>query len=336
MPPANIGKDVYQVGIQSAFGTAVAATAKLAVPEVMFRQTGRRVSPRISRGLMVRNRGYEFATQRGTDWEIRDAPFFFEQFQVFLANCIKGGVSPTGADPYTWTYTRSMTADPDLDPLTLERRVGDFSTNEDVEVADCFTRELVLTYAENEDLRFSAMGFGRDNDDTSSLTGSLSLPTPEMVPSALLKLYLDTSWAGVGGTQLANQVIGMEWRIRNGLFPKMTAEGRTALDYSLALTNPEEVSMALRLTVLMDPTTFAAEKAAARAQTLRAIQAQVTGTNSRDLKLKGLFKYAVPDLLELGMEDGQHIVTLELEETTDATNLFEAVLINKTNAPDGV
>jgi hypothetical protein len=330
--------DVFQVGIQSAFGTAVPATARLAVPEVVFRETGVKVAPRIAgKTLAMRNRGNEFVAQKGTDWLINNAPFCYEQFQVWLANAVAGGVTAVGASaPFTWTYTRDPAADPDPDPLTLERRVSDFGGNVDIEVADCFTRRLGLMYSENDGLRFSVDGFGRAVDDGSTLTGSQTLPTPEFAPSALLELYLNNAWADLGDTQLTEQVIGMEWDFFTGFAPRMTADGRATLDYTLRLLNAEEVRMRLSLTLLMDRTRYATEQAAAQAQTLRAIRATIAGTSSRALTWDGLFKYTSPDILELGMQDGQHVVQVELEETTDGTNFFEAVLVNATDAPDGV
>jgi hypothetical protein len=335
--PANDALSVYQVGVQSAFGTNVAATAKLAVPRIEFDETGARAVPPIARGLMIRNRGYETVTAFATAVSIPEAPVYYEQLQTYFNSFIKGGVTGTGGGaPYTWTFARSLTADPALKYLTLERRVKDFSTNEDVEVGDVVFNQMTFRYAERELLRFTAQGFGRKNDDTSTLTAGQSLPTPEFAASALSKVYIDDAWASLGGTQITTQVIGFEWSMHNGAMPYWTADARANLDYSVLVHNAEQMSMELRLTCLMDPTRYATEKAKAQSQGLRAVRLQVSGTSSRDLKIDGLYKYAKPDILMLGSQDGQVIVVLELEEATDGTNFMQAIVVNATSEPDGV
>ena len=335
--PTNPALDVFQVGIQSSFGTAVAATAKLAVPEVQFRDAGGRDNPQVAVGAAIANRGYEHVVFRATDWAIVDAPLYYEQLQLWLANVVAGGVSASGGDPYTWTYTRDITADPALDPLTLERRTSDFSSNVDMEIADCYGRMFKLTYAENEDAKFSVDGFGRAMDDTASLTGAQSLPTPEFAPSARMAVYLDTSWANRGNTQLSSQVIGLDWEFRSGYQPRWTADGRSNLDYTIAELNSDNVNCILRLLVLMDATQYATELTAAQAQSERVIQALLSGSQSRSFSMSGIFKYTNVDLLEIGANNGQHTVALNLEGTRDSSdNFFEAVVVNKTNQPDGV
>lgn len=336
--PANDALSSYQVGINSpsAHGTLVAATAKLAVPRIDFDESGVVHRPQLARGVLVRNRGNEVVTARGTIWTISDCPLNYEQLQLWLAISVTGAVTAVGAiAPYTWTYTRSLTADPAPDSLTLERRVSDFSSNVDHEWGYAMARKLTFRYAENEPLRQAIEGFAR-RVQSSTHTASLSMPTPEIAPSALAKLYINDAWASIGTTQVASQIIGAEWEFNTGFTPKMTADGRTDLDFTLHIVNANEVSMRLSLTCMMDPTVYAAEKAQAVAQTLRAVQMQVSGSSSRDLKLKGLFKYSKPDIIQIGEQDGQAIVVLELEEAHDGTNLFEAVLVNTTNAPDGV
>lgn len=327
---------LYQVGVQSAFGTNVACTAQLAVNRVDFEEVGTMFRPRLAKGLMVRNRGNEIATMFGTQVRIPETPVYYEQLQLFLNSFLKGGVTADGSDPYTWTFARSLTADPALKYLTLERRVKDFSTSEDMEVGDVLFNQVTFRYAEGGLLTMEWEGFGRKADDSITLTGSLSMPTPEFVPSALLKAYIDANWAGLGGTQVTSQIIGAELVWKNGAMPQMTADGRTALDYTLAIHNPDEMQATLKMTALMDPTTFAAERDAAKAGTLRAVRLQSTGSASRDLKLDGLFKYSKPGILMLGEQNGQVIASYELEESTDGTNWIQAIVVNKTNEVDGV
>jgi hypothetical protein len=325
----------YQAGIEGTRGTLVAATSKLAVERVDFDESGIVYRPKLAKGLMLRNRGNETIVMRGTTWTIPDSPLIYDQFQLFLAMAVDGGVTAVGAStPWTWTFTRGLTADPVLDSTTLERRISDGTNHVDHEYGYALCQELTVRYAQNEPVRFSASGFAR-RQQSSTLTSALVLPSVEIPPTALGKVFIDTSWGGLGGTQITSQVIGAELTFRSGAMPMMTVDGRTDLDFTLAVINPEDVSLSLRLTCLVDHSRYATEKAAAVAQSLRAVRLELEGSASRNIFLDGLYKYSKPDVHAIGQQDGQDIVVLELEEATDGTNLFSVVLVNTTDNLDG-
>ncbi len=328
--------NTFQVGIEGTPGTAVPATSKLAVERIDFDESGVVYRPKLAKGLMLRNRGNETVVQRGTTWNIPDSPLIYDQFQLFLQMAVQGGVTATGSEtPWTWTHTRSLTADPGLESVTLERRISDGSNHVDHEYPYAMCQELTVRYAQNEPVRFSASGFSR-RQQASTLTAAKVLPAVEIPPTALGKVFIDTSWGGLGGTQITSQVIGAELTFRSGAMPMMTVDGRTDLDFTLPVINPEDVSLALRLTCLVDHSRYATEKAAAVAQSLRAVRLELEGSASRNIFFDGLYKYSKPDIHAIGQQDGQAIVVLELEEATDGSEFFEVTLVNTTDEPDGL
>jgi hypothetical protein len=327
--PALQALERYQFGVETVHGTLVAATHGIICEHIDFDETGLMFRPALAKGLLLRNRGNETPTQRGTLITLPDTPLNYEQLQAWLSMSVVGGVTGVGVAPTVWTYTRSLTADPTPQSWTFERRLNDIAAQVDHEWGYVMASQIGFKYVEGEPLRFNAQLFGR-RQQASTFTPALSIPTPEIAPSALMKAYLDTSWGALGGTQLTAQIIGAELIFNTGLMPQMTADGRTDLDFTTYILNPDEVWTTLKLTCLLDTTRFATEKAAAVAGTLRAIRLQVSGSSSRDLKLDGLYKYTKPDILLVGSENGQNTVVLELESATDGTNLFSAVLSNNT------
>src|SRR3972149_2593194 len=176
MPSYSQGLTIIQSGREATKGTAVAATSKFAVEGFTTRPIDAIIRPKIIKGLLLANPGDELAVHRGMEWEIANSPVIYNQFQQFLAMVYKGAVSPAGAGPYTWTYTRDPTADPTLDSRTFEVRQTDGATPNDIEFAYGMCQSLEISGAENEALRFAARGFGRrpvgDGEDEGGGSGT--------------------------------------------------------------------------------------------------------------------------------------------------------------------
>ena len=307
-------------------GTAVAATSKIAIEALEWGDDDENLyRPSFANGLLMRNRGEATAVQHGTRFSFSDQPVVWEQLPHWLTMCIKGQPVVTyvdgSPDVYRWVWTRVPTENPQPLSVTLQRRFSNGSDNIDQRASYGMLSKLSLSYAENEHLRMSGDGFAR-KFSTSAITGALALPTAELGVSALSTIYVNDSWATVGDTLLAEQVVGWEWEFGSGLMPLDTAEGRTDLDFTKHQIDAGEVMSNLKLTVLLDPTTYAAESAFAAAGTRRAIQVKVAGSGGRLLMIDGLFQYTKPSLFKIGEQDGQDIVEIELEEATDQTNFL--------------
>lgn len=325
----NQGLRLFQWGKEVTRGTAVAAGSKIAVPFIDFEPTDRFDRPRIAKGLLHRYPASETVVARGTRFVVPEAPVIFDQLQHWLGMSVVTVPAATGVDPYTWTFTRSLTADPAPTTRTMERRLTDGSSPKDNEWAYCLLSRLGFHYRRDETLKFSADGFAR-RIQASTLTAALNLPTIEIPVTPLVKVWVDSAWANLGTTQVTGQVQKAELNFYTGLKPWSGFDGRSDLDFSSYVLDPNEVGMDLELELLVAGQ-YDTEKTAAEAGTLRAIRLEVDGTQSRTLELDGLYKHEPASLFKVGEIDGQDIVSMRLVDSDDGTNLFRALLTNKVN-----
>lgn len=82
-----------------------------------------------------------------------------------------------------------------------------------------------------------------------------------------------------------------------------------------------------QITLLLDGQ-YDTEKTKAEAQDLRALRIQTDGASSRQLKLDALVRHTAGSVFAAGRSNGQDIVVLRFEGTTDGTNFFEATVVN--------
>lgn len=324
-----LGLDIYQWAREGTAGTDLAATSKVLVESLNFTPQSEFARPPVARGLMQRNRGFETAVKRWTNWNA-EGPVSYEQLQNWL-NGIENDAAPTGAGPYVWTHTMNPAAVPAPATYTFERRVTDGASPITHAWHYGMLQSLELSGADGELLRFAANGFARRIQTGESLTAALTLPTPELPPMPLMTLFIDDDWASLGGTQVTAQVLGFTVRINTGYKPLWTADGRADLDYTTHVVDANERSIEATITALLGAH-YATERAAAEAGTLRAVRLAIAGSSDRELTLDFLAKHERPELFEFGEQDGQHMVTLTLQESTDGTNLFSANLTNNVSS----
>ncbi|MGE0227758.1 MAG: hypothetical protein AB7I38_10965 [Dehalococcoidia bacterium] len=320
-------------------GTAVAATSKIAIESITWGDDDESIyRPQFKTGLLIRNRGAAMAVQHGTRFSFSDQPVVWEQLMHWLTMVIEGEpdvVWDDGDSVYRWTFVRDPASNPKPLSWTLQRRfstgLGSVEGTDKIDqrAAYALMSELELAWAQNEHMRMSGSGFAR-KFATSAITSALSLPTAQLGVSALSTVYMDDTWATVGDTLLAEQVVGWRWRIGTGAMPLHTAEGRTDLDFTKHQYDAMEVQLGLTITLLLDPATYAAESVHAAAGDLRAVRLNVAGSGGRLLQLDGLFQHTKPSLFKIGEQDGQDIVEIELEESTDQTNFLQAVIDHPT------
>ena len=313
-------------------GTAVAATSKIAIEKLDWGDDDESLyMPKFANGMLIRNRGNAQATKHGTRFSFSDQPVVWEQLPHWFTLALKGAPVITYATGlFKWVWTRTPNANPAQLSATLERLFSDGDGNTvEQRAAYAMLSELGLSYAQGEHLRMSGAGFARKMA-TNSVTAALTMPTPQIGVSALSRLYVDALFANAGDTLLAEQVIGWQWNHNNGLMPLLTAEGRTDLDFTKHQLDANNVTCDLKVTALLDPTTYAAEKTAAQEGTIRAIQVKVDGGSGRLLTIDGLYRHAKPTLFKIGSQDGQDIVEMELVEATDMTNFLEVTLYHPT------
>jgi len=326
--PSTDDLTLYQWGIETVNGTAVPATSKIAIPRISFEPTDAMYRPRLAKGINVRNRGNETLVSRGTRIVVPSSPWNYEQGANWLSMSVAGGSAntPTGTNPYVYTYARSLTADPDVDSWTLERRMGDFAGNRDEEYAYAMLSKIGWSFTMGEALMFNAEGFARKRG-ASTLTAAQTMPAVEIPSAALVKVWMDGTWANLGTTQVTGQVLSGGLDFSTGYMPLTTADGRTDQDFVRHILNGEQVQIAARLVILCE-TQYDAEKTAAEALSLRALRIQVDGASSKQLQLDAMLKHEQPTVPMVEAQNGQWIVTLVFQEATDGTNLFRAKLTN--------
>lgn len=323
------GLTLVQWARESTPGTDLAATSQILVNSFNTVPQDEYHRPPVLRGLMQRNRGFETPIKRWTEWSA-EGPFSFEQAQNWFSGAIANVAAPTGSGPYVWTHTKNPAAQPSLATFTLERRVTDGSTPYGHAWHYAVIRKLTLNFADGEPVTFQAEGFAR-RVQTETLTAAQSLPTPELAPLGVGKMWVDAAWANLGTTVVATQILSGSIEINTGAVPIWTLDQRGDLDYSTVGFNAEEASINVQLTALVGPQ-FALEKTAAEAGSLRAVRLQLDGTSSRKLLLDFLAKHEMASIFEFGEQDGQHVVEMNLQESTDGTNLLVAALTNNVSA----
>jgi hypothetical protein len=145
---------------------------------------------------------------------------YYQAFPLLLSACLNGNVTPAeqngGEGDYLWTFTAPQTGAEDLDSFTLE--VGD--DVQAYEVPYCLVRSLTFVGdCVSGEAHVSADVFGHFVSQT-TITGAIAIPTVEMCVGKLSRIWVDNTWAGLGGTEIANCLVNWEVTISGGAHPK--------------------------------------------------------------------------------------------------------------------
>lgn len=312
-------------------GTAVAATSRLAVEQLEWSADDENVyNPQVQNGSLTRYQGPGTPVQHGTRFTLPDQAVIWEQLPLWFSMlfgppAISGAI---GALVYTWT--NAPTTNPNPYAVTLQRRfTNGLGGNVDENAAYAMLSQLGLAFAVNEQLHLTGgQGFARKFSTMGGgITAGLTLPSFEVGVSALTSVYFDALWANVGNTLLAEQVIGWNWTMLNGTFPRYTAEARTSLDYTKHQFNGGERGLDMDVTCLLDPTTYAAEltRAGTPATNQFACRIKVSGSSGRLLNIDQMVQHDKA-LFAPGADQGQDTVTFTLHEAPDSTNFLRVAL----------
>lgn len=168
----------------------------------------------------------------------------FEQIIHFLAM----GLGNFGSQPTTppnGSLTRDWLFEPNLSVSNAQAAYS-FEYGDDQQEYDSvfvMCTQLEFVYAMEAEMRMSAELFGRS--PTKSTFASLTDPTVEDAVSQLTKLYVDTTWAGLGGTEKSSLMAGATIRFPTGVTPTRYADG------SLEFSNFTEMKRAAEVEILM-------------------------------------------------------------------------------------
>ena len=159
---------------------------------------------------------------------------YFQVLPFLFSLGIKGLITPvlqsTGGSDYKWIHTPNMTASNTLNTATLE--LGD--NVQAYEVEYMMIQRLKLSGTISQDQSPSPMSieveyFGQQHTVTTFTTG-IVLPTNEEINAKLTRFYLDTSFAGLGGTEKTGTLRNYEIDIISGNHPKFQGGANKTFD----------------------------------------------------------------------------------------------------------
>lgn len=223
-----VGLRKIQFGLESPSGTPVAATK------------------RMSRGTLRLTPSPEFWTpedeERGTLAAVNEritiangvkmkyeGPVTFEQLINFLSIGVKGGITPTtpggGTNSRDHAYTPSLTVASTLQSLTVE-----YGDEQQAYMAPfVVATNLQFTMAMNAPWMMSVDLIGH-GEIKQAFTGALTETAVEEVLGRKTKLYIDSTWAGLGGTEKATVLVNAKVTFPDFYKPVKYADG--ALNFS--------------------------------------------------------------------------------------------------------
>ena len=233
----------HQVGKQSAFASNVPATRILPYRGAIVVEPNR-TQPDVDTGsldpILPSFRG---ANEITGSWDGNAA---FDDLPYLYALGVKGGVTATGANPYTWTYqASSLTADA-LDYITDQW--GDDVTSDVVVAGSGVIDSFSLSFGEDlgafdlsAQLVYARAEYG------SLYTGALTIDTtPQWVYGAHTVIYMDSVPGSIGITPITDAVHNASFSVNNNLDRKRFANGsNTSWELAGFGRGPREIEFTL-------------------------------------------------------------------------------------------
>lgn len=227
----------YQYGIETTPGNAVAASRVLgAAPKAV--PIDRQWTPI----KLANGQRWQYTRKRNDELLVRDSlsfdaehPLYFQALPILHQCSLDGTITPAeqtgGQSDYKWDVAPSGTAANAPDTITLE--MGDDVQAFETEYAMFHNLKMGWTIPQDGSvapLTGEFTYFSRQMTPTTK-TGSLTHHSGlEFINTKLSRLYLDTSWAGLGGSEVANTLRGGEIEIDLGLEPKMMGSANKYFD----------------------------------------------------------------------------------------------------------
>ncbi len=223
-----------QFGLEATRGTAVAADTLLAGAEVHPIPVDRVVSfPEDEVGVRARSTRARI-DQFLAEETIRVPAAYFQILPAMFSIALKGNITPveqTGSQAdWLWAFAPSMTATNDPDTITLE--MGDDTDAYEIEhvMGDRIKLAGVIAQAgELSPVELEVGYFGRQVSKV-SFTGGLSIPTMTDIVAKFSRLYIDSTWANRGTTEVTSIVRSWDLEILTGVHPKFFGSANRFFD----------------------------------------------------------------------------------------------------------
>jgi len=155
---------------------------------------------------------------------------YFQQIPWLLGS-LKGGITPSEVTPaqgdYLWNQTPSLVAGVSNAPDSSTIELGDDTQAFEAEYVMFERIRLSGQVSQGQDaspVNVEADFFSRQLTPT-TFTPALSLPGAEPMNAKLSRFYLDTTWAGIGGTEKTNVLRAWDIEILTGVHPKFAGSG---------------------------------------------------------------------------------------------------------------
>lgn len=329
-----------QAGIETTKGTLVAATRVL-VGEGWIQEEQDFYRSPYPRGLRANVGAAGVITRKGMllDW---NSELTFEEVLWPLLLGVRGGVTGVaggGGDAATYTYTftpQLTTGVPTLDAATLEYMLGDGVTNQYArECGYAMVSEFGFDWAFNQVAKMNVKLFARAAQVTTPTAALTEYSGREPAVTNLLKVYRDTTWAGLGGTQQTGIVRSAKLVVSTGLGPDYTMDGRADLDFVRHLVGILSAKLSL---VLELDATAASRFGEYRSNSIEYIRLQQVGTtvpggtSQKTVQVDGAYRFVSPPSFSADGE--QVLMNAELESVYDdtGTKTLEFVVKNALSA----
>ncbi|HXG36520.1 MAG TPA: hypothetical protein VNL15_06100 [Dehalococcoidia bacterium] len=319
-----------QVGIESVKGTLVAAT-RVINGEHRFSEEQDFYRSANAIGVRANVGGAGVITRKGCMLEVA-SELTAEEILWPLLTGIRGAVTPTGAGAdKTWTFTPQLTtAVLTIDSATLEFVRADGVTNHYYgEAGYGMTSSFKIDWAFNEVAKLAWSMFARARQ-TGTPTAALSpYASREELVSPLLAVYQDTTWAGLGTTQLTGIIRSASFECTTGLAPDYTLDARADKD----MVQHKVSSLKATLSLVMEfDATAASRFANYRANDIVFIRLKntgsVVGAANKTVQIDGAYRFTATP--EFSADGEQVLMTASLESVYDSTSTktLEFVVIN--------
>lgn len=224
---------VAQLGIEATKGTGVPATRQIIGDHNLVEERELYHTP-YPAGVRANQGGAGTTIRQGTILDITTELNAEEILWPFETG-VKGGITPSTVDTSAklWVYTPEITTGvPTIKTATIEMARGDGVTNHYYsEAYHAMTRGFKIDWAFNQIAKMTINMFARARQ-TGTITAALtSYATRQMLASNLLSVYFDTTYGGLGGTQLTGLIRSASYEYVTGFEPDYVLDGRADADF---------------------------------------------------------------------------------------------------------
>lgn len=276
-----------QLGRETTFGTAVAASTIWRGPFAMLEDASERVIVEENVGLLVQaERAYD--SKYMARLAMPATELTYEQFPHILEAGILTA-TPSGSGPYTrvYAYPTDNTV-PTPKPYTIET-FNAAADNDCLEAEGCLVEEFNIEGNAGEAWKMSANWFGRQVTPTTPTSITTLVAVEEaLVPKTAL--YIDATGGTIGTTQRSGVFMGGSIKVTTGLVAVPIGDGQL---YHLTYkwTRPS-ITFSLNFELQDDTVSVvAAERAIRKSGAIRLFRLLISGTSSRAITLDFAGKY---------------------------------------------